>query len=259
MRRHSWKTTDVSLGLIAASFFGLAPLAVHAAPIFYTDAATFGAAQPGLASQSFAGLTQGIHANNLAVSEVTFSTQSPGQQSSALDVYGSSIGNNWFGDTLVLTFSPTVTAVGAQIVSEIGEQGASPVSAPITERVYSGATLLGARTVTEASGFFGVASATSITSITLFSDCDVDCSTFVSNLSLGAASTSGGSGGASNGGGQGGTAAVPEPASFASLLAGLAAAAFSAGRWRRCLPPGRPRPPAERRRRSAAAAPSAPA
>ena len=102
MRRHSWKTTDVSLGLIAASFFGLAPLAVHAAPIFYTDAATFGAAQPGLASQSFAGLTQGIHANNLAVSEVTFSTQSPGQQSSALDVYGSSIGNNWFGDTLVL-------------------------------------------------------------------------------------------------------------------------------------------------------------
>ena len=116
--------------------------------------------------------------------------------------------------------SPRVSQqIGFNVVSEIDEPGGTPVSAPITEMAYSGATQLGSHTVTEASGFFGISSITPITEITLFSDCNTDCSTNVSALSIAGTAGSGGTG-----------TAVPEPPGVALMLAGLVGVGLLAGR-----------------------------
>ena len=137
----------------------------------------------------------------------------PGFPERRADRLWGQIGNNWFGDTLVLTFAPSIAAVGFNVVSEIDEPGATPGSAPITEVAYSGTTELGSRTVTEALGFFGIASTTPITEIAIFSDCDTDCSTNVSALSLAGTAGSGGAG-----------TAVPESSGVGLFLTGLAGA-----------------------------------
>lgn len=205
--------TMASLAALAAA---LAP-AAHAATIFYSDAGAFSAAEPGLAPVSFSGLGASqpyIHPNGLVFPGVTISTVAPGMQSSALVVFKNSVGNNWFGDTVVLSFAPDVNAVGADIFNQVGEPGSVIVSAPITEDVYSGATLLGERMVTEGSGFFGVSSTSAITKVTFFSDCDVDCSTFVNDISLSSASP------------------TPEPAGWALMLAGFGLVGAAARRRR---------------------------
>jgi hypothetical protein len=158
--------------------------ACHAATVFYSTQAGFDTAEPGAVGVSFSGLTNGIRPNSFTLPGVTFSTEAPGSAASALIVYGDSIGNNWFGDTLVLSFGSGVDAVGGDILNQIAEQGSAPQSAPITEDVFSGAILLGQTTVTESSGFFGARSDTPITKVTFFSDCENDCSSLLSNLSI---------------------------------------------------------------------------
>ena len=75
---------------------------------------------------SFSGLSDGIRSTGFTLPGVTFSTLAPGSSSSALIVFGGRLGNNWFGESLVLSFAPGVTAVGADILNEIGEVGATP-------------------------------------------------------------------------------------------------------------------------------------
>jgi hypothetical protein len=75
--------------------------------------------------------------------------------------------------------------VGTDIVNMVLEPGALPQSAPITEDVFgAGNTLLGEKMLTESSGFLGVTSSTLITKVTFFSDCESDCSSLLSNLSI---------------------------------------------------------------------------
>ncbi len=158
------------------------PAASHAAT-FYTDETSFNSAAPTATAIGFGGLTNGYY-SSLAVSGVTFTSVHPLFSSEAMVVYNGLVGNATFGDTLVLSFGSGVTAVGTNIINQIAEPGGPTHSAPITEEVYAGSTLLGQKTVTETSGFFGVTSATDITKITFFSDCNEDCSSLLSNLSV---------------------------------------------------------------------------
>jgi len=166
------------------SLMAFTPAVSQANTIFYTDPTTFDSSVTNLASVDFSGLTAGVRANNFSLAGVAFSTSQPFSSSSALLVFDNMIGNNWFGDTLNLSFSSGVNAVGADIVSRLGEVGVSPISAPITVTVYSGSSIIEQKTITEASGFFGVSSSSSISKVTFFSDCQSDCSTFISNLAI---------------------------------------------------------------------------
>lgn len=184
--RHQMPISNSTAAAIFGIFclMGFAPMASQASTAFYTNAITFDAAEPGLTAINFSGLTAGLRPDNFSLAGVTFSTLNPGASASALLVFDNMIGNNWFGDTLNLTFPAAVNAVGAEIVSQVGETGGSPISAPITETVYSGSAIIGQKIITEASGFFGVTSSSPISEITFFSDCQSDCSTFVSDLSF---------------------------------------------------------------------------
>jgi hypothetical protein len=93
------------LRLAVAVVLGLmiAPVTSHASTVFYTDQAAFGTAAPGATAVSFSGLT-GVRANGFMSSGVTFSTLTPFSASQALIGGGGKLGNNYFGNTLVLSF-----------------------------------------------------------------------------------------------------------------------------------------------------------
>ncbi len=170
--------------------------------MFYTDQTAFNAAEPSATPVSFSGLTDGTRPNGFTLQGVTFSAAPGG----GLIVFNGMLGNNFFGDTLALSFGSGVTAMGTDIVNALAETGAPPAqSAPITEEVFSGSTLIGQTTVTEASGFFGVVSTIPIAEVTFFSDCQSDCNSLLSNLSIVSAPP----------------ASVPEPSNLCVLLAAL--------------------------------------
>lgn len=180
---------------------------------FYASRAAFEAAEPGLPVQSFNsanlhGQPYQVIANGLnsqtsdgvfqagdILGGLAIDTRHPGQQSTALIVTSSgppnavSVGDNWFGDTLRLEFSPGVGAVGETVFASTSN-GPS-FAGKIHEAVYSGSKLLGGRTVSEATGgdvFIGVASSgPPITRVEITWASDGDATTYVSDVAFGAA------------------------------------------------------------------------
>ena len=189
----------------------MAPAVSQGGVVFYTNQAAFYAAEPGLPVQSFDGAnlfsqafvtqTNGLNrATSNAVFDagsilpgLTISTLAPGIQSQALIVDGGgpvgaiSVGNNWFGDTLVLSFAPGVLAVGENLFANTG-YGTS-FAGNNTEEVFNGTTSLGSITVSNAAGgydFIGVSSTNlPITSVQFTWDGDGDGITFVSHIAFG--------------------------------------------------------------------------
>lgn len=209
----------------AVLLMALAPSFSHAGLTFYSSRLMFDAAAPGLSVEGFesANVASGTYAGESSPISATtndsiFSTGSilPGLTISNLGagnvpglvVYGDDsiwfgtkcVGNNWFGDTLELSFGPGVNAVGTDLFA-----ATSPgltLAGDFQVDVYSGASLLGSRITSESRGgfgFTGVTSTTPITSIRLLYTTD-DASTFVDNVAFGP---------------------VPEPSVFVAMAGGL--------------------------------------
>jgi hypothetical protein len=120
-------------------------------------------------------------------------TLRPGSVSTALLVYAggpvgaTSVGNNWFGDTLVLELNPAVSAVCGTV---FGNTAAGPSFAgKISVAFFSGKRILGGKTFSEAYNsyvFFGVSSSTlPITRVQITWASDEDADTFLSNFEFG--------------------------------------------------------------------------
>lgn len=190
----------------------MAPAVSQGGVVFYTNQPAFNAAEPGLPVQSFdsANLfsqpyvyeTNGLNsvtanavfASGTILPGLTISTLSPGLQSTALIVYGGgpvgaiSVGNNWFGDTLVLSFAPGVSAMAEDLFANTA--ASTSFAGNNTEEVFNGTTSLGSITVSNAAGgydFIGVISTNlPITSVQFTWDEDGDAITFVSHIAFGA-------------------------------------------------------------------------
>ena len=185
-----------------------------AALTFYTTQAGFNAAAPGLPVEDFSNsaalgspyyaaipsplsstASDGVFTPGGVRPGLTLTTLNPGQVSTALDVEGSSgpksVGTNWFQDTLVLGFSPAVSAVGENVFGNV--YPGPGFAGGVTESVYNGAMLLGSKTITEAAGaggFIGVTSpAANITGVNLLFTpaTDMDSNTFVNDVAFGTA------------------------------------------------------------------------
>ena len=183
----------------------------HAGLTYYANRSDFNTAEPGLPLQSFdsanlfnqpyvvfgsplnSATSDGVFGPGDILPGLAISTLNPGLTSTALIAYGGgpvgtkSVGNNWFGDTLVLSFAPGVSAVAEDV---FGNTSNGPSFAgPITEEVFDGSVSLGSKTLSEAAGgqiFFGVSSSTQpITSIQLSWGGDGDATTYVSSIAFG--------------------------------------------------------------------------
>jgi len=191
-------------------FIIMSPAVSQGGVVFYTNQAAFYATEPGLPVQSFdsadlysqtfvyqpnglnSATSNVVFAAGSILPGLTISTLAPGIQSQALIVDGSgpvgavSVGNNTFGDTLLLTFSPGVPAVGENLFANTG-YGTS-FAGNNTEEVFSGTKSLGSIIVSNAVGgydFIGVTSTNPITSVQFTWDGDGDGITFVSNIAFG--------------------------------------------------------------------------
>jgi hypothetical protein len=206
----------VGVVMAATGIFLTVPAALQAGVIFYTNQATFYAAEPGLPVQSFTNanlysqtfVTQpnginsttsnAVFAAGSILAGLAISTLAPTYQDQALIVdrdgpVGTiSIGVNTFGDTLVLSFSPGVQAVGENLFGNTG-YGTS-FAGSNTVRIFSGTTRLGSITVTNAVGdysYVGVVSTNQpITSLEFNWDGDGDGITFVSDIAFGTSAPS---------------------------------------------------------------------
>lgn len=186
----------------------------HASTIFYTARSVFDVAQPGLALEGFESAKLSSYqfqtlagplsrsTNNtvfsansiLAGLSVTSLQTSPSQNLVAIGadaVSGSSkaVGTNQSGDTLILNFSPTVTAVAADVFAS---DGGFSLGGSFTVQLFNGTTLLGSTTISEPSfGFtsFGAVSTTAITSVRIVFT-GSSSSTFVDNVEFGRAAVS---------------------------------------------------------------------
>jgi hypothetical protein len=195
----------------AALSLGLPHLAWPGSIQFFATRSAFDLAAPKVPTQGFDGAKLDgqpyvIQANplNWATNDAVFSkgsilpglkisTRHPGQAATALIVYAggpagaTSVGNNWFGDTLVLSFPNGVTVVGETVFANTS---AGPSFAgQITEQVFHGSRLLASKTVRETAGddvFIGATSpAMTITSVRISWASDQDATTYVSGISFG--------------------------------------------------------------------------
>ena len=200
------------------------PQVSRASLIYYATSSLFNAAVPGLPVQTFASanlygqpyVVQASPLNSSTSNSVfsagsilpglTISNSGPGPAAAGLLVYGNNIGNNYFGDSLILSFNPGVSAVGENVFANTAS-GPS-FAGSITEDLFNGTQSLGSKTYTEAAGgslFFGVSSTTTlITSVELTWDGNEDGITFASNIAFG-----------------GNSSAVPEPSTLAFPAVGF--------------------------------------
>jgi hypothetical protein len=74
------------------------------------------------------------------------------------------VGTTWYGDTLVLNFSPGVTAAGADVFAINPPLG--PLAGSFEVDVFNGTTHLDGTTFSEAAGAYGFIGASSTTPIT---------------------------------------------------------------------------------------------
>ena len=201
--------------LAAAMLVFLAARAYADSVTFYTSRSSFDSAEPSLPVEGFeaAHVTAPTLATQTAplsntTNNTVFSSGSilpgvsisniPAADTPGLIVYpngyisgsSKSVGTNWFGDTLLLSFDSGVTAVGSDVFAATGQGLTLPGSFSV--QVLNGATLLGQTTFSEALGafgFIGLSSTSPITSIRLLY-LSTDASTFVDNLAFGGATSS---------------------------------------------------------------------
>ena len=196
--------------LAAALSLATAPLAHAATLTFYPSRSAFTAAEPGLKVQSFAAanllgqtsVTQAsplnattndaVFARGAILPGLVIATLHPGSRTNALIVYAggpvgtTSVGNNWFGDTLAEKFSPAVSAVAEDVFANTS--AGTSFAGSITAQFFSGTRSLGARTFTEASGgsvFIGASSTSPITSVRITWASDNDATTYASTIAFG--------------------------------------------------------------------------
>ena len=178
---------------------------------WYASQAAFDSAEPGLPVQSFdsahfnppyalianhlnADTNDGVFAPGDILPNLDIYTKRPGSPSNALIVYGGgpvdtvSVGNNWYGDTLILSFPSAVTAVGETVFG--ATSGGPSFAGKIHEDVFSGSKRLGGMTFREQTGgsvYIGVAAprATPITQVRITWQCCNDATTYVSSLAFG--------------------------------------------------------------------------
>jgi hypothetical protein len=229
--------------IAAAALMTVVPGESQASLIFYGDRPSFNAAAPGLPVQSFNGAnlfnqvyvfepnglssttSDPVFSAGRILPGLTLTDPQPGSQSQALIVYGGgpvgsiSVGDAWF-DELDLSFGPGVSAVGEDVFANTA--ASASFAGNITEAVFSGATQLGQKTLTEALGgsvFFGYVSTTlPITKVELTWGGDGDGVTFVSNVAFGTPT------------------AAPEPSNFVLTATALTAAVLcisAAVNWHR--------------------------
>lgn len=179
--RRFFLAVSLSLGAMAMA----APWS-RGALTYYTSQASFTAAAPGLPVDMFSGT--GVRTGpfsdmaGLAVNTVS-------QGSNNLIFNGSSLAPNYFGDTLTLTFSPNVTAVGAVVDGAPASGGNGPAASLIMDVYLQGSTTTAHETdyslATNAPSYFGVVSTTPINSVTFLYDYSSDAYTNVSSVSYG--------------------------------------------------------------------------
>lgn len=202
---------SVAIMIAVGGLMTTAPAVSQGALVFYITRGLFNAAEPGLPVQSFdsanlfnqpyvfetnglnSATSNAVFAAGSILPGLTLSTLNPGAQSTALIVYGGgpvgtkSVGNNWYGDTLVLSFAPGAFAVAADIFANTS--GGPSYAGNITAEMFNGTTPLGSKPLTETAGgsvFLGVSSTTlPITSVEITWGGDNDATTYVSSIAFG--------------------------------------------------------------------------
>lgn len=197
--------------LTFAGLTTIAPVCSHGASVvFYATRPSFNTAEPGLPVEGFnnAAVASGsillqqspissatndsVFSTGSILTGLTISNLNPAN-TPGLIVYGDgaifggtkSVGTNWFGDALVLTFVPGVLAVGTDVFAATSP--GQTLAGDFVENVYHGSTLLGSTTFSEAKGgfgFMGVSSTSQITSISLLYTTN-DATTFADNIAFG--------------------------------------------------------------------------
>ncbi len=124
---------------------------------------------------------------------IRIATLHPGSVATALIVGGSgpvgaiSVGNNWFGDTLVLKFSPAVAAVAWDMFGNTS-YGTS-LAGSMSVQFISGTKMIGSHGFSEAAGgsvFVGVTSSSlAITAVRINWTSDGDATTYISDIAFG--------------------------------------------------------------------------
>ena len=183
-------------GIAALAALPPSPLAV------YTSRTAFNAAAPGLPLQVFLPVNSpavipaplsstsnnGDFAPGNILPGIAISNQNTALSSTGLYVDGSSVACNWFGDPMVLTFSPAVSAFAADFFAS---SGGSSWAGEFEAGVFNGKKLLGKVRFHESAGqtsFFGLTSATPVTKIVISfrPSTDVDWAPHVENIAFGA-------------------------------------------------------------------------
>jgi hypothetical protein len=124
---------------------------------------------------------------------IVITTAHPGETSTALIVFAGgpvsskSVGNNWYGDTLILQFPKGVLAVGANVFGNTSS--GTSFSGKISAHFFSGTKALGGMAFTESAGgyvFIGASSsAVPITSMRIQWASDEDATAYASDIIFG--------------------------------------------------------------------------
>jgi len=218
-RRDARRAAAIAVAALALS--AIVPGAARAGVIFYSGTSTFDAAEPGLPVEHFdpnlssqpyltqtsplsAATDDSVFPAGSILPGITISNLNSGNTSGLL-VYADGVATYYFEDTLVMTFAPGVSAVGETVFARSSAAGPT-VAGTFTENVYDGSVLLGTDNLPESqgsTGYIGVSTTTSITSIQIFFNSDVDGSPVVNNIAFGTPTS------------------VPEPSSIALVASAV--------------------------------------
>lgn len=204
MHRDAPKTRLLIASLFAIAAFSIpASAASQASPLtYYTTRAAVNAVKPGLPLQVFqpinfpavipAPLSSTTNNGDFVAGSIlpgfALINENPSLSATGLYVDAGSVGCNWFGDPLVLTFSPGISAFGAD---SFASSGGSSWAGVMVAGIYNGTTLLAEPGLNETAGqtvFLGFTSTTPVTKIviTFLPSTDVSWAPHVENIAFGA-------------------------------------------------------------------------
>ena len=189
--------------LMAAAGFATSASGVSAAlPLtYYPSRAAFNAAEPGLPLEVFQPINwpavipaplssttnNGDFVPGSILPGIDISNKNTQSKATGLYADSSSVACNWFADPMILSFSPAVSAVGADFFAS---SGGSSWAGSFTAVIYNGTATLGVATFSEGAGqttFFGLTSTLPVTSIEIsfHPTTDVDWAPHVENIAFG--------------------------------------------------------------------------